>query len=299
VITTSKPIGSGAFSAARVGTREVGIWSISIVAFAYWTNVLRGGDSGIRPDLDSMITHVLDNGAFDVFAWTLIMARLTRMSVARPATWPQILTVFALGIIVLPPVRLATGLALVILGGLLLKDRNTLPAGRHVGLVLLALALETVWISPPMAPLHVLVGRADASICVTLFGLFGINAVAHANMVENLTTNFAISIWPYCTSTLPLAGVSLAFLVMCLYLDHAPRWRDLPWLGLSFLASILLTEVRLVLLAMNESSYHWWHDGTGVTIYTIAALGLAVVFPILATREAPTAETTPGARPTA
>jgi hypothetical protein len=57
----------------------------------------------------------------------------------------------------------------------------------------------------------------------------------------------------------------------------------LPWLAAACIGSIALTEIRLVLLAWNETSYQWWHNGSGVTVYTLALLGLAVLCPILAT----------------
>jgi exosortase/archaeosortase family protein len=121
-------------------------------------------------------------------------------------------------------------------------------------------------------------------------------ATVHANIVDNISANFSVAIWPYCASSLPLAGVSLAFLVMVLYLGHPPRRRHVPWLCMSFVGSILLTEIRLLLLATNEASYEWWHDGPGVSVYAVAALVLAVVFPILATRGDRTAKALLGNR---
>jgi len=265
----------------RIGSREAGGWSVLIVAVAFWANIVRG--TGDMPGFEAMVTRVLDNGAFDVFAWTLVFARTARMSEAGPASWRQMSTAFLVGAIVLAPVRVAAAAALGVLGVLLLTDRRTLKAGRDVGLVLLALAFETIWTSQLLDPLQVFVGRADAATCAFLSGLLHTEAIAHANVVENLSTNFSIAIYPACASSFPLAGVSLAFLVMCLYQGRSPRAQHIFWLGLSFIASILLTEIRLVLLATNRSSYLWWHDGPGVSIYALAALGLAVLFPILAT----------------
>src|SRR5208337_2607007 len=154
-----------------IGTREVWVWSVLTVAVAFWANIVRGTSPGDLPGLGSMIARVIDNGAFDVFAWTLVFARVTRMSEAGPASRLQIWATFLVGAIALAPVRLAAGVGLVILGGLLLRERRTLPAGRQVGLVLLALAFETVWTSPLLAPMHVLVGSVDARISAFLFDL--------------------------------------------------------------------------------------------------------------------------------
>jgi hypothetical protein len=209
------------------------------------------------------------------------------------------MAVFLLGGIALAPVRLAAGTALAILGWLLLSDRRAPLAGRQVGLVMLALAFESVWTSRLLAPLHVLIGRLDASICAFLLRVLGTDATAHGNIVDSASTHFSISLWPYCTSSFPLAGVGLAFLVMCLNLGRPPRWRHVPWLGMSFIASIVLTEIRLVLLATGEANYFWWHAGPGVTLYAMTALGLAVGFPILATRDHRAEAVLPGSRPAA
>ena len=52
----------------------------------------------------------------------------------------------------------------------------------------------------------------------------------------------------------------------------------------------MLTEIRLVLLGTDRAHYVWWHEGPGVTIYALTALGLAVVFPILAIWNDPDSE---------
>jgi hypothetical protein len=282
--------------ADAIGIREVGFWSVLIVAIAFWANIVRGTGPAELPGVDSMAAGVLENGAFDVFAWILVFARAARMFEAGPASWRRISATFLVGVIALAPVRLAAGVAFVILGGSLLWDRRALAAGRQVGLVLLALAFETVWTSRFLAQPHLLAGQGDAKITAFLLGLLHTEAASHANIVDNLSANFSISVWPYCASSFPLAGVGLAFLVMLLYLDQAPRRRHLVWLGMSFIGSFLLTEVRLVLLATSQASYFWWHNGPGVSIYAVAALALAVVFPILATWETGTAGTPPGDR---
>jgi hypothetical protein len=154
---------------------------------------------------------------------------------------------------------------------------------RQIRLVMFALAFEIVWMSPLAAPLHMLIAAQDASVTATLLNLAGQTATHNANYVDNLSAGFGIAIWPYCTSSVPLAAIGTAFLVTVLYRDGALKRPCLRWLALSWLASILLTEVRLVILASSAEHYHWWHDGPGATIYTLAALGLAVAFPILAT----------------
>ena len=285
VISIGKPADSHALAGQHIGAREVGIWGVLIVAVAFWANIARGTTPGDVPEAGAILNRVLDSGAFNVFAWCLVLARTSRMWGAEPASRWQIWMNFLVGGIALAPVRVASAVSLALLGGLLLRGRRVLPAGRQIGLMLLALAFEAAWTSQLLAPLHVLVGRADAAICAFLLGLLNIVAVAHANVVNNISGNFSIVIWPPCASSLPLGCVSLAFLTMVLYLGRPLRLRLLPWLVLAFIGSILLTEIRLVLLAISEANYLWWHTGPGVSVYALAALALAVLFPVLATRE--------------
>src|SRR5208282_1249811 len=114
----------------RIGAREVGLWSTAMVAIAFWANIVQGANAGDLPGFDAIIGRVLDNGAFDVFAWALVVVGCNSMFEPGPASWRQIRATVLAGIIALAPVRLAAAAALVILGGLLLADRRALPAGR-------------------------------------------------------------------------------------------------------------------------------------------------------------------------
>src|ERR1700722_15701898 len=100
---TISPADAGLTS--RIGSREAGYWSVVIVAVAFWANIVRG--TGELAGLGTMVTRVLDNGAFDVFAWTLVFAQTARLYEARPASRLQISTAFLVGAIVLAPVRVA------------------------------------------------------------------------------------------------------------------------------------------------------------------------------------------------
>jgi hypothetical protein len=75
----------------------------------------------------------------------------------------------------------------------------------------------------------------------------------------------------------------VAYLVTKLYLGHTPGRADLPWFAAALLASIVLTELRLCMLALSGPSYDWWHDGDGATVYTLAELAISVLFPVVAT----------------
>jgi hypothetical protein len=35
---------------------------------------------------------------------------------------------------------------------------------------------------------------------------------------------------------------------------------------------------------LSGTSYNWWHDGEGATVYILAVTAVSVLFPLLATR---------------
>lgn len=279
-----------------IGIAEVRNWAVVMVGFAYWANILRNSGADGALSLASVVNNVLDNGAFDVFAWGIVLIRCWSRNNDRPASFANVMVTFMLGAIVLAPVRLASAAAVTLLGLLLFSGPEISRPLRQMRLVLFALAFETVWTTSVFAPLHVAFASVDARITAVLLRALGQTAIQHGNVVQNLSAQFDIVIWRYCSSLFPLADVLLAFVVIVLYRGCEPRLAQLPWLALSFLASIVLTEIRLVLLASNEASYHWWHFGPGMSVYTLAALGLAVLAPVLATRRPAEAVGTPMAR---
>jgi hypothetical protein len=269
--------------ASLIGLRETRFWGVLMIAVAFWANILRGDSSNGIITFDTLITNVLDNGAFDLLAWTLIFVNARRMTDRAPSSPRQIAWTYLLGLIVIVPVRIASGVALSMLSYMLICDPRATRAGRQIGTIMFALALETFWTSPFLTQLHIFVGRLDAHICAMLLRLFGISAIAHGNVVENQSSEFSIMIWPFCASSMPLAGVTLAFLVIVFYRNKVMQIQHLVWLFLSFVASIILTESRLVLMARNQDDFEWWHFGPGLSIYALCALGFAVLFPLWAT----------------
>ena len=261
---------------------ELWLWVLGLVAIPYWTNIIRTGSSG-GFTLSSAANAILENGAFDVCAWALVLMRICALPRTNPASGGQIVWTILTAFVVLVPARLASAVGLAMAGAMLFRTGRANDGARQISLVLFALAIEILWISPLFGPLHVMIGGLDASAATAILGLVGYSAIHHANFVDNLTTGFGIAIWPYCSSTMPLAGVSLAFLVTVFYRAQAPRPSHLPWLAASLLTSVALTELRLAILATTNDNYDWWHAGPGMTIYTLCALVPAIVFPILAT----------------
>jgi hypothetical protein len=275
---------------------ETTLWASVIVGVAYWANVVRSA-SGDQPlSLEVAINAVIGNGAFDVFAWAMMLARGIFYWDRRRAAPRQVILALLAGVIVLVPIRLAPALALVLVGATMLTDPLAPRALRSMRLVLFALAFETVWMSS-LQVLHTLAAELDAQAAAMLLHLFGQLAVAHGNVVENMSAQFSIVVWEYCTSTFPLADVVLSFTVIVIYRGKMLQWSHFPWLLLSFAASVILTELRLTLLAWDAANYTWWHSGPGLTVYVFIALALAVAPPLWATAGVKAGEGSTLARP--
>jgi hypothetical protein len=264
---------------------ELTLWVVVVIAVAYWANIVRGALPNADGTLASFANAIVNNGAFDVFAWLLILIRVASPSHTPPASPLHIATAILAGIVVLVPARLACAVALVIIATPLLIDRTSPPATRQIRPLLFALAFEVVWMSPLLAPFHVVVGGLDARMTASLLRASGESAMSYANVVNNISAGFSIAVWPQCASSFPLVDVVLAFLVVLSYRGQTLRIAHLGWLAASLATSVLLTELRLPLLAAGANSYRWWHFGPGVTGYALVAVCAAVVFPLLASAD--------------
>jgi hypothetical protein len=218
-------------------------------------------------------------GAFSVVAWVMVLKRAGKLVPERPASPSFILVALGLGLLCAVPADPALVLALAGLAGGLLLQSDATCVGRQAGLLLLVLAGS--WASPDLRPLHVAIAHWDAQTVGWMMHLAGVSVAVRGNLVIN--GNFAIEVLSDCTSSAPLAQVILAFVVIALYRRGNCRRADAPWQLASLLASVVLTEIRLSLMAVSHADYLWWHDGLGVTVYQFVALVPAIAFPLMAT----------------
>ncbi len=267
-----------------ISARELGIWSLATVVIGYFARDIRAASDLGGSALQSFIDGIVSDSAFVVFAWILILARAFGTLTTERASSKQVWGALLAGAISIVPFRLANASALVVLGLNFLLIPGPGRTGRDIAWCLFALALESIWLSSLIAPLHVLVGHLDSRICVLVLDLLNMVAHAQGGLVENTTTGFSVMIWSGCSSSYPLAAVALAFTVVTIYLGQRPQLRQLPFLAASMIASIALTEWRLALLAIDQPRYEWWHVGPGTSVYAVVALALAALFPAMAAR---------------
>ena len=273
-----------------ISVAELRVWTLLVAGLAYWGNVVRTARQAGPIGLDSVAEAVIRNGAFCAAAWVLIAAQAGGAGAAEPAGGRRIAAAVAVCLLGVAPSRQTAILLLFLLGVQLAWPAGTRPA-RKIAALLFAVGFDMAWTSPYALPLHAAVANLDAQVVPALLRGVGLAAGARGNLVDNASSGFGIEVLARCASSYPLGGICLAFVVTSVHLRRFPRWRDAPWLAASLIASAVLTEIRLAWMTMGKADYLWLHEGGGVTLYTFAAVGFAVLFPLLAVRSAP------GARP--
>jgi len=273
-------------SKASVGLSagEVWTWVFVLVGLSFYANILRAGPEG-SPQLDpgSVISRIIDGGAFNIAAWAMLLLRARRVVPIGIASQRMLLGTIAIGAACCVPLRQATIVALAGSIVLLCTEPRLTRSGREAVSLLIGLVASMVWTSAYVLPLHAMAGILDAHIVAIMLQALGDSVSVHRNIIINHSGNIEIAVLPFCCSSFQLAAVSLAYLVTKLYLESPLRRPDLLWLGASLAASVILTELRLSILTTQNPEYLWWHDGPGVSIYSVSAVLLAVVFPWLAT----------------
>jgi hypothetical protein len=262
--------------------QELWTWSLVLACVSYWTNVVRSFPHGPVISLDSIVSSILGASAFNIVAWVLIAAWTRRAAPSGIAPNSlHLVGTLVTGLLCIVPAQQATACALFVLGALMAMPPRT-GHSRNVSVLLFCLAIEIVWTSTPLLPLHALVATLDTRACEAILGLLGQSIQSHGNELVNVQAGITIEVLGPCASSFPIAGVCGAFLITLLYWERLPHIASLPWLGLTLLASVVLTEIRLCLMSTGEAAYTWLHDGGGVTVYALIALALAVLFPTLA-----------------
>ncbi len=260
---------------------EVVGWTMLIAGASYWGGVIRTYQYDGPVTVGSILQSILGDGAFNIAGWLMIAFWTRSIAPRAVASRWQIAGALALGLVFAVPTRQATIVGLFALGLTLVVRPGTRHA-RLVAALIIGLAVEMVWSSTYLLPLHSTVALFDAKLCSTILHLVGESVQAKGNLLINAQAANNVEILAPCASSFPLGGVTMAFIVVMLYLGRLPRRADLRWFAMAILASIGLTEFRLSFMALGEPNYFWMHDGDGGVLYSLGATSLAVLFPIMA-----------------
>ena len=240
--------------------REARVWSLLMVAVAYLMNIIRSTSSfADGPSLQTIADGIVSQSAFDLLAWMVIFEAARSLSRETPATRRHILQTVLVGVFCAIPVRQSDAVAMLALGYFIYQQDQPVGYARRISLVLAALAFEDIWTFDNF--LHVAVGKFDAQVVAAIYRGCGLAVTVHGNVVQHGVDQFGIMVLGPCASSYMLAGTGVAFLVTGLFRRATFGRFWFVWLCGSLLASVVLTEMRLSLMAADLSSYEWWHWG--------------------------------------
>jgi len=268
--------------AGRMTLFELRAWTLLMIGVAYWANIVRTNDAGQGLSLIAIANSVITEGAFNVLAWIVVFENARSSPREARASGRQICQAVLLCAISVAPTKQAAAIAM--LGFAALFCRQPEIATRRVAIIMLALASEIIWTSPYLDFLHVGVGRLDAAVVAALYRAFGYAVGAHGDVIENAGEQFNIIVIAQCSSSYLLASISVAFIVTILFLRRDRRRPGLGWLCAAYFASVVLTELRLVLMAASHSGYEWWHNGPGYPILSLAPTVPVIYCALMASR---------------
>lgn len=271
--------------ADRMKLWELRNWTLLMIGVTYWANVARSTDPGEAVSLVSVANSVISEGAFNLLAWFVIFENARSKSLDDRASGRQMCLALLISAICIAPSKQATAMAMLTFGIFLYYQSKTEVFTRRIALILMVFAFEIVWTSPYLNFLHVGVGRLDAHAVAAIYNAFGYAIGAHGNVIENTPQQFSVIVIGPCSSSYGLVSICLAFVVTALFRHRDLHRSVLPWLGAACLASVAITELRLILTVESEAKYEWWHNGPGYSIYSVAATALVAFFAIMATRE--------------
>jgi hypothetical protein len=264
------------------GSQELWTWCLAFAALAYWAEILVASQAADPLGVQALANSFLGAGAFSAAAWLMIIARSGKLGLSDAAPAGLIMATLAMGLLCAVPIGMATTLALVLLGAALAAQPGPSRGGREIGYLLFGLAATCA--SRQFSFIHAAAARIDAQIVVRIVHLAGIPATVKDNLVGN--DHFAIEVLNPCASSMRLASVLLAYIVVAIWVRGTLRRSDLPWMAASLLASIVLTEIRLSLMVPSLADWDWWHNGTGSWIYEYFALAVAIAIPLAARQPA-------------
>jgi hypothetical protein len=263
--------------------REIRLWSLLMIALAYLMNIIRStGSFADAPSVQTIADGIISQSAFDLLAWVVIFEAVGSLSRETPATRRHVFQTVLVGILCAMPARQSNAVAMLALACFLYRQDQSIGCARRIALVLSALAFEDIWTFNDF--LHIAVGKFDAQVIAAIYRGCGLMVTVDGNVVQH-GLGFGIIVLGPCASSYMLAGTGVALLVTGLFRRATFGRFWVVWLCGSLFASVVLTEMRLSLMAANLSSYGWWHSGPGQPIYSLTSAVSAVVFSMLATSQ--------------
>ncbi len=247
--------------------RDVFIWAAVILLLNQFFGMVKGMPT---VSLETLMTSIGNVGIFQYMAWYVIFRLLGSsdpMLAARPrdfvVTAALCLAVFAR----------TNGMVWVAATGIALYVWFFSPGDRKLraaGVVLAALAVQELWGHHFFDLIAVHLLRAEAAVVGTLLEIARPGTAWQDNMITE-PNGYGIVILGECSS---FHNLSLAMLCWV----TVSRWQHQDWRARDFVIGAVVgvtmipfNVARICLMAWNVDLYHYWHDGTGATVYAIGA----------------------------
>lgn len=274
---TGSDVGSADYATSRAAVFR---WAVVILLANQLLAIIKG--SAPTTPLDT-ITSLLSVGVFEYMTWYAVFRLLgagERTKIASNRDW-----VVALGLclMVFIPTPQTVWFAATAIGVYLVLTPDGDRKLRSAGIVLLALSVQEFWghqlfelIASPLL-------RAETAVVGTI--LQTVQSGAHwQNNIVNAKSGWGIVIYPSCSSFHNVSLALLCWVTISRLTSNSWRGRDYAIAGVIAAVMISMNMTRLLLMAVNESLYHYWHDGTGSQIFAITASLFVLLASLFAVR---------------
>jgi Transmembrane exosortase (Exosortase_EpsH) len=154
---------------------------------------------------------------------------------------------------------------------------------RSAGIVLFALSVQEFWGHQLFEVIASPLLRAETAVVGIILQTVQSGAYWQDNMIT-AKSGWGIVIYPACSSFHNVSLALLGWVTISRLASDPWRGRDYAVAGMIAAVMISMNMTRLLLMAVNENLYHYWHDGTGNQIFAITASLFVLLASLFAVR---------------
>jgi hypothetical protein len=257
---------TGLVTSFAITRRAVLIWPAAICFFHQILDALKGrvttSVAGTASDLAAV-------GVFQYMAWYAVFRLLLCDGHSPSARRQEVAVSVGLSLLLFMPARAATWVAASGLAVYLW----TLPGNdkklRSAGAVLAALSVQELWGQLVFQLFGHFLLLAETAVIGTILVATRAGMVWHQNIIAE-PGGHAIIVLAGCSSFHNISIALLCWVTISRLRNPDWRIRDVVGAGIVASAIITLNSIRLYLMALDEASYRFWHNGTGSEVFNLS-----------------------------
>ena len=131
--------------------------------------------------------------------------------------------------------------------------------------------------------------RAETAVVGTILQTVQSGAYWQNNMI-NAKSGWGLVIYPSCSSFHNVSLALLCWVTISRLASNSWHGRDYAIAGVIAAVMISMNMTRLLLMAVDKSLYHYWHDGAGSQIFVITASLFVLLASLFAVRRTETVD---------